>query len=35
MEENRNYELDPNEIMVPEGLPGGFYIYNAEGNLEI
>ena len=35
MEEKNNLNIKPDEIMIPEGLPGGFFIYNAEGNFEI
>ena len=35
MEGKNNLNIKPDEIMIPEGLPGGFFIYNAEGNFEI
>lgn len=32
---NAEIKLRPDEQMIPRGLPGGFFIYNARGNEEI
>ena len=35
MEKNNDYEINIDEIMIPDGLPGGFFIYKADDNMEI
>ena len=35
MDNSSGFKLEPNENRIPSGLPGGFFIYEAQGNEEI